>query len=118
MKNLKKLLKAFTYWLISLLIFALLINTLNYLSIINYKTLQILKIILSLISIFIGGFIIGKNSVKKGWIEGLKFGILITIIFLLISLVLKSLALDKIIYIILIIIVSIFGSVIGINKKH
>ena len=118
MKNLKKLLKATIYWIVSLLIFALLINTLNYLNIINYKTLQILKIIFSLISIFIGGFIIGKNAVKKGWIEGLKFGILIAIIFLLISLVLKTLALDKIIYIILIIIVSTFGSIIGINKKH
>ena len=31
-------------------------------------------------SVFLGGFLIGKKSLKKGWLEGLKFGLVFLIL--------------------------------------
>lgn len=103
------------------IIFALtmIITILNYFNIISGTLLTISKILICVISLFIGGFIIGKKSSKKGWLEGFK----LSIIFLLLLLLFNYLGLGalpelkNIIYYSIIIASCIFGSIIGINKN-
>ena len=103
------------------IIFALtmIITILNYFNIISGTLLTISKILICVISLFIGGFIIGKKSSKKGWLEGFKLSIIFLLLLLLFNyLGLGSLPeLKNIIYYSIIIASCIFGSIIGINKN-
>ena len=52
----------------------LLFTILSYFDIIGSKMLSFLEIFTIIISMFIGGFLTGKKSKTKGWLEGLKIG--------------------------------------------
>ena len=58
-----------------ILVLTLLISILNYFNIITGSFLSVFKILTCIISLFVGGFVIGKNSNKKGWLEGLKLSL-------------------------------------------
>ena len=74
--------------------------------------------IFGMISYFIAGFIMGKNSSKKGYLNGLSIGAIIVFIFLMISLIFKcSIGIKTIIFYLLYLISSIAGSMIGIMSK-
>ena len=51
-----------------------LITILNYFNIINPIFTNILNIIIPIVSLFIGGLLIGRESNNKGYLEGIKFG--------------------------------------------
>lgn len=102
-----------------LFVLTFLITVLNYFNLISGKTLSIFKISILFLSMFIGGFIIGKKSQTKGWLEGLKLGLIL----LIVSILFNYLAFDKgfqiknIVYDIILLISCMFGSMIGINKS-
>ena len=101
----------------TLLILTLLVSIFNYFNIISGSVLSVSKILICIISLFVGGFIIGKKSNKKGWLEGLK----LSFIFLIILMIFNYLAFDNIpnfknlIYYVIIITSCVFGSIVGIN---
>ena len=119
MKYLKNLGISFIYIISTLLILTLITTIFSYFNIFNDKVTSMVKIIIPIISMFIGGFFIGKNSNKKGFLEGLKLGVIFSIIIIIFN----YLAFDysfKIKYLLfysILIISSIFGSMIGINRK-
>lgn len=117
--RLKKIGTAFGYFLISFVGFIIIITTLYYFDIISSKTYNILEIIGTLISCLIAGIKIGKYSKQKGWLGGLKLGLLITLLCFLFTIFGSSMrvSMQSIIYFIVIIIITIFGSMMGINKK-
>ncbi|MEG0026535.1 MAG: TIGR04086 family membrane protein, partial [Bacilli bacterium] len=82
MKYLKNIGISFFYIIIILLILTFIITILNYFNLINSHIMAILQIITLIISLFIGGVIIGKKSAKKGWLEGLYLGIIFLFILL------------------------------------
>ena len=90
----------------------------NYIGLLNNTAINIIKIIIPVISMFIGGFVIGKKNGKKGWLEGLKLSLIFLVILTLFNyLGLKSdLSLKAGIYYLILIISTIFGSIIGVNK--
>ena len=96
-----------------------LISLLNYINFLGGKLLSIFKILIPIIALFTGGIMIGKKSNKNGWLEGLK----LSLIFLIILLIFNYLALNtgfelkNLIYYLILIISTCFGSMIGINKK-
>lgn len=101
-----------------LLLSSLIINLLYYFDIISNNTVKYIKMILSVISFFIGGIYLGKKSTNKGYINGLKLsGITITI-FLILSIIFNNLTLSRILFYLITIISITFGSMIGINKKE
>lgn len=103
----------------SMLVITLFITFFHYIGWIGSKTLSVLEIIIPLLSLFIGGFIIGKNSKQKGWLEGLKLGgifLVILILFQYLGLHIHF-SIKNILFYLLILISGIFGSMIGINKK-
>lgn len=107
-------------WIIgSLLISTFLITFLNYFNIISDKIISIFKILIPIISLFIGGYITGKRSKSKGWLEGLKLGFIFSILIIIFNFLAfdSSFKLKYLLFYLIIIISSILGSMIGINKK-
>lgn len=118
MNYLKKLGKSFLTTFITLIIGIIIITLLNYFNIIGINITNISKIIILGLSIFIGSFSLGKMSIKKGYLEGLKFGLLITFILFFLNLIItKNIKIRLIILYIIINITSILGSMFGILKS-
>lgn len=119
MNYLKKIGISFGVCLASFFILTFFITFLHYFNIIHYKTVSIFKILIPTVCFFIGGFLLGKKSSKKGWLEGIKFGsIFLVFLFLLNYLGFqKSFEIKDLIFYLILMIASIFGSVIGINRK-
>ena len=119
MKYLKNLGMSFLYIIGSILVLTFITTILSYFNILNDKVTSIIKIIIPIISMLIGGFYIGKRSNKKGFLEGLKLGA----IFSSILVIFNYLALDNsfkfkyLLFYLILIITSILGSMIGINRK-
>lgn len=119
MNYIKKITKPILYIIIFIIGLTLFGTLLNYLNILNGKMLSIYEIISILISSFAGGFINGKRSDKKGWLDGLK----LSLIFLVLLTIFNYLALNtslsfkSIVFYVIVSISIIFGSMIGINKK-
>ncbi len=119
MEYLKNIGKSLLYIISIILIATFLITVLNYFNIIGSKILAILKILIILISMFIGGYLIGKNSKQKGWLEGIKLsGIVIVILVLFKYLGLQDkFSITHLVYYLILIISCTLGGMIGINRK-
>lgn len=110
-------LKSSIYFIITILIGSIIVTLINYFSILPYSIIKVIRLIIPLVGVFIGSYKIGKTSSKKGYIEGIKFGSIWVIIFIIINLIIKSFELSSIIYFIIFLLISVLGGVIGINKK-
>ena len=114
----KKILQSLLTFFIILLVGTLILTILNYFSILSPKIISILKLILPLSAIFTSGYRIGKQSEKKGYIEGLKIGTIIILIFLTLVLLLDKFTIKSLIYYFILLLTSILSSMIGINQKN
>lgn len=116
----KKYLPAFLYTIGICLIGTLITTILYYFNITSDKFNTILLYLVSIISMFVGTFIIGKRTSKKAIIAGsIYYIIFLTIMILLSLLVFKtSFKLSNLIYFIIIYAFSIIGSIIGKNSKE
>lgn len=114
-----KYLKTLLYVTIGTFFFNLILTLLYYFNIIGTNVNSYLKLIFMAIIMITGGLIIGLKADKKGWLEGIKIGgIVICLMFLVSYLGFdKNLNIKSIIYYVLLILSSMLGSVIGINKK-
>ncbi len=118
MKYLKKLGIAFLITVGSLFILLFIATIFNYFDLFSYKVMHISIIIVPIIALILGGLYIGKKATKKGYLEGLKLGLLFSILLLIINLILgEGINLKDIIFYLILIISCIFGSMIGINLK-
>ncbi len=119
MKYLKTVAKTIGIMTLVLLLFTLLITGMNYINMIGKKTITVLEIICPIITLFIGGFLMGKVSKQKGWLEGLKIAFIFIVLIILFNyLGLRNhLELKNLIYYLILTITCIFGSMIGINKN-
>lgn len=119
MKNLKKYLKSLIYIIGIILISTLIITILNYFNIINGKSLETFKLIILIVSLFIGGFIIGKKSNNKGWANGLKLGLIVLVINIIFNYLAfnMSFTFKNLIYYLINLASTTIGSIIGINFK-
>jgi len=117
---LKNIGKSLLYSFVCLLGITFIITILNYINFINIKIVNIFSYISPFISFLIGGFIIGKNSLKKGWLEGLKLSlIIIAILFTLNFFVFdQGYTINNLILYLIVLISSIIGSMIGISTKQ
>ena len=119
MKYLKKLGFSFIYILSTLLLITFVISLLNYFNVISDKVISIFKILIPILSLFIGGFYIGKNSNNKGYLEGLKLGGIFSIFLIIFNFLAfdNSFKLKYLLFYLILMISSILGSMIGINKR-
>ena len=115
--TIKNYLKATLIIIIGLFISSFIINLLYYYDIISNNTIKYLKMFLSILFFFIGGVYIGKKTISKGYINGLKLSLIMILIFLLSGIIFNSLKLSILIYYLIVTACITFGSMIGINKK-
>ena len=88
-------------------------------NLLKLETNRITIIIIGAILMFIVGIITGRNSNSKGYLKGLLVSTICILLVVIMSLIFKySLNINSIIYYIILIITTIFGSMIGINKKN
>lgn len=99
------------------LIFSLIINLFYYFDIFSNNLVKYIKLFTNIISFFISGIYLGKHSINKGYISGLKLSIIILLISIITCLIMNNFNYYLIIYYIILIICITFGSMIGINKK-
>ncbi len=118
MNYLKNVGISFIYIICFLLGLTFISSLFNYINLFGNTFINVLKVIIPVISLFVGGFVIGKRTGKKGWLEGLK----LSLIFLAFLTIFNYLALDfsmspkTLIYYIILVIATTFGSMIGVNK--
>ena len=93
------------------------ITIFNYFNMLNGNLLRIFESLIPIIAIFIGSFLIGKASSRKGYIEGLKYSGIWIIIFLIINLVTKDIKIWDFIYFLLLAFFGAISAMIGINYK-
>ena len=106
----------YSYGFIFVLTFIL--SFLNYINFIDgmFTFFMIFNLV---ISVFIGGFVCGKRSLKKGWLEGIKFGFVFLFILTLLNIFgySNSLTLKYFVFSCIILVSSILGGMIGIGFK-
>lgn len=119
MKYLKDLGFSLIYIISSILILTLFVTILSYFNIMSDKVVSVFKIIIPIISLLIGGFYIGKKSTKKGFIEGLKLGLIFCVILAIFNYLGlgNSFKVKYLLFYLILIVTSILGSMIGINRK-
>ncbi|MBR6690644.1 MAG: TIGR04086 family membrane protein [Bacilli bacterium] len=119
MKYLKNLGMSFIYIIVTILVLTFITTILSYFNILNDKITSIIKIIIPIISMLIGGFYIGKKSLKKGFLEGLKLGGIFSLILIIFNYLALNISFKfkYLLFYLILIITSILGSMIGINKK-
>lgn len=114
-----KYLKSTLFIFTTIIIFTIFIGTLSYFNILSNMSIKIFELIAIIISMFIGGIYLGKNSPQRGYLEGIKIGVFMILLLFCLSYFgfSKSFSISSLIFYIIILISSILGSVIGINKK-
>ena len=110
-------LKSMIWTLGIIIVCSFIITIFNYFNIINGNILKIIFLFISIIGIFIGSYKIGKVSNQKGYIEGIKYGLIWVILFVIICLICKVFDWTSIIYYFILLFISILGSILGINNK-
>lgn len=110
-------LKSMVYTLSIIIISTIILTIFNYFNILSGIPLKIIMLLIPLIGVFIGSFKIGKVSNKKGYIEGIKYGLIWILLLLIINLITKSFTLTSIIYYVVLLLISSFAGVLGINRK-
>ena len=97
-------------------VFTFILSLLNYANIVDgmFTFFMIFNLVFS---VFIGGFVIGKRSLKKGWLEGLKYGFVFLIILTLLNYLGFStgVSLKYFVFCSIILVSSILGGTIGIG---
>ncbi len=119
MKEVKKYLKIYGIVFVIILISTLVITAFNYYDIITGIPLKWIKIFVPILSTLLGGFLLGKQTKEKGYIEGIKFGGILALFLIIFNFLAfdDSVKWSSLIFYIIIILAGTLGSMIGINKK-
>ena len=118
MDYLKKIGFGLLYTIIPVLILTIIVTLFHYFGIINKGLLSIMEIIIPSLSLFVGGFQIGKRSKQKGWLEGIKFSFVILVILIVLNIIFRNpMEIKNILYYFIILSLCVVGSMMGINKK-
>ena len=113
----KNLVVSLGYFLIIILVATFLLTIFNYFNLLSPGVISVLKLVIPVVSIFITGYRLGKKSEKKGYLEGLKIGGLVILIFFLLVLLLDKFAWKSLLYYFILLLTSILSSMVGINRK-
>lgn len=104
--------------LISLLALIFIINTLYYFDIFSLKVSNIVRFIFSILILFFTGKVLGRRVSKNGYLEGVKLGGFIVLLFFSLSLLFRTkMSINLAIYYLILFMSSVVGSMRGINTK-
>ncbi len=115
----KKYLISYAYTLGIIVVGTFIITLLNYFNLLSSNIANTLILILVIASILVGSFLLGKKSNKKGYLEGIKYSAILIFLLVIINLLfIKVFEIKSLVYFLIIIVSSTFGSMVGINKKR
>lgn len=119
MNNIKNYLVAIGYFLLVVVVFAIILTIFNYYDIVTSKLFKIIKVLIPSLALFIGGYKVGNSANKKGYIEGIKLSLIIIVMLFMFSYLGFNVTFNVslILYYIILIISSMLGAMVGINKK-
>ncbi len=119
MKNYKNILKILYKFGLSLLVYLLVITLLAHINFLGYKIVSVLSLIYMCVMFLLSGIRAGKISDKKGYLSGGVIGGILIILMTILALIFRSkLSLSSLLYFLILLICSILGGMIGINKKN
>lgn len=120
LKTLKIYGKTFLKVMGFIVLFAGILALFNSLDILFQKTTDVIIMIGMILVLFVIGFQYGKKATKKGFLEGLKIGGSLILLFIFINLIFyqTGFSLERIIYYVVLILSSTLGSMLGINRRH
>ena len=78
------------YFLISLLVYLVLVSILASLNVLPYKVVSIISFIVICLLFFISGLRAGKNSSKRGYLSGITIGVINILVLLFLGIILRS----------------------------
>ncbi len=105
--------------MVLIIILAFFINVLNYFDLLNNNLYKFILVITTIFSISIGSYILGTKTDNKGYLNGLIYGIITVLLFIIISFILgNNLSLSSFVYYLIIVIISSIGGSVGINRKN
>lgn len=118
MKKITKHLKNGLLFLAIVLLISLVCAILNTVGL-NKIVTDIISLIFVIVLFFYKGFVVGKKTDKKGFIEGLKTGALYVLFLIIVSKIFYryDIKLSNFVYHMILILSSIFGAIFGKNKK-
>lgn len=105
--------------LLSLLVSSFILTVLNYFDLVTGNIFTVLKLLIPFLSLLIAGILLGRKSKSKGWLEGLKLSLGFIILFTLIQLFFLEdpFRLTNVLYDAILMMITIFGSMLGINMR-
>ena len=112
-----KYLKGLLFFLVPFLVLTLLITILYYFDILNNQIIKYFKIVIVILSCLLGGFIIGRNSTSKGYLNGIKLSGIIIVTLLIFNLILGGFKWYHLVYYLIILVTTTIGSMLGISLK-
>ncbi len=119
MDRIKNYLISLSLSMVLIIILAFFINVLNYFDLLNNNLYKFILVITTIFSISIGSYILGTKTDNKGYLNGLIYGIITVLLFIIISFILgNNLSLSSFVYYLIIVIISSIGGSVGINRKN
>lgn len=115
MKKFSLIINNYVFFILSMFIYLVVISILSFLS---YKVSSIISYIFIIVLFFISGYKLGNKSNKKGYLSGLLVGISNIIFMFILGVILKlEFNLNILLYYFTLILSSVIGGCIGINRK-
>ena len=116
--NYLKYFKALGFIFVPMLVLNLIVSIFHYFNLLNGNVIGYLKLFIIAISMIIGGIYIGGKTTRKGWLEGLKVGSIVILIFFVIGYLAFDQGIDikNLIYYLILLVSSTLGSMVGISK--
>ena len=119
MAKYKKIFLNMAYFLMSLIIYLLIMTIFASLNVMSYKLISIMSFIYTILIFTFFGFKLARNTNKRGFLSGIFMGLANIFLMLLLSLIFNvSLDFKVIIYYLILIISSTLGGIVGINFKR
>lgn len=113
----KKLIDSIICFFIILILGTLIITLINYFNILQNNIISGIRFTLPMLAIIISGYKLGKASEKNGYLEGLKLGGIIILVFMFFVLLLDKLSFKNILYYLILLLTAVVSSMIGINRR-
>lgn len=118
MNKYKNILVSLAYFLLSLIVYLLIITSLAHFNIISYKSVSLISFIYIISLFMLSGFRMGMRSEKKGYLSGLIIGVFNIILILILALIFRSFPeIKSLIYFLVLLLSSTLGGMFGINIK-
>ena len=83
MDYLKKMGYGFIYTLGGFFVLTFILTLLSYVDVFSIKVVSFVQLFIPIVSLLIGGYIVGKRSKSNGWFEGLKFSLIFLVVLML-----------------------------------